>query len=97
MTSNEAHYSPLLTNHPMSDYRIVVGNRSSGCISAIVVDPVYQTADVGFLNNDIVYRYVNVPTKELFRLIHHDDISLGKWVNKVCKRPEVRCIKKYFD
>ena len=81
----------------MSDYRIVVSDRSSDCVSTIVVDPVYQTADVGFLNNDTIYRYVNVPSQELFRLIHDDDISLGKWVNKFCKRPEVRCIRQYFD
>ncbi len=81
----------------MSDYRVLVAERSSECISTIVVDPVYQTADVAFKNNDLIYRYVNVPSAELFRVIHHDDISLGKWVNKVCKRPEVRCIKKYFN
>ena len=80
----------------MSDYRIVVAERTSDCISSIVVDPVRQTADVGYKNSDIIYHYVNVPAVECFRLIHHDDISLGMWVNKHCKKEEVRCIKKTF-
>ena len=41
----------------MSDYRIVVGDRSSDCVSTIVVDPVYQTADVGFINKPSLFLF----------------------------------------
>ena len=80
----------------MSNHGIAVSDRYSDCIKSIVVNPVLQTADVSYKDNDIVYQYSNVPAVECYRIIHHDDISLGLWVNKVCKQPEVKCRRETF-
>ena len=68
---------------------LVVDDRYSECIRSIVVNPLLGTASV-------VYKYSNVPATEIFRLIHHKDISLGMWVNQVLKNTDLPFLRETF-
>ena len=75
---------------------LLVDDRYSECIEAIVVNPLLGTASVSYKDSDLVYKYSSVPTAEIFRLIHHKDISLGMWVNQVLKNTDLPFLRDSF-
>ena len=80
----------------MQNYGIAVSDRKSSCIRSLIVDPVEKTATVAFHDNDLVYKYRNVPTLECLRVADQEDISLGKWFHRVLNQPEVYFTKTSF-
>ena len=79
---------------PTSDMQRV--KRDSSSINELWVYPYEGRCTVMFKDGHL-YEYTNVSRRALFNVLVNPSVSLGKWVNKVCKRPEVRCIKKYFN
>ena len=75
---------------------LVVDDRYSECIRSIVVNPLLGTACVAYKDSDVVYKYSDVPSTEIFRLIHHKDISLGMWVNQVLKNTDLPFLRETF-
>jgi hypothetical protein len=80
----------------METYGIAVADRNSSCIRSLVVNPVEQTATVAFHDNDLVYKYSNVPTLECLRVAYQTDISLGKWFHRVLNQPNIHYTKTSF-
>ena len=80
----------------MQNYGIAVSDRSSSCVRSLIVDPVEKTATVAFHNNDLVYKYSNVPTLECLRVAYQEDISLGKWFHRVLNQPQIHFTKTSF-
>ena len=62
-------------------------SRSSTCIDDIRTDARRREVRVAFSNGNR-YLYSNVSPRAIYTLLTSQDVSLGRWVNNNCVRPD---------